>query len=109
VDPSLDLKDMDGILTRFNGLRHVWIRDTVLVNWDALDKILPEGEQESESYDQIRAHWLDLREQMPKTLETLHVEFNYCFWTSEQNTRYRAVAFCARMEDFVRSKKIQTH
>jgi len=110
IDPAPyhTLKNLDGLLTRFSILRHVWITDTCLFNWDAIQRCLRTIERSPESYDQIRAQWLDLREHMPRTLETLHIQFGQDHWPREHSPKPRAIAFCARMEEFVRSKNIQT-
>jgi hypothetical protein len=102
------LKDLDGLLTRFSILRHVWIKDTCLFSWDAIEKCPPSLKRRPESYDQIRAQWLDLREHMPRTLETLHIQFGQDYWPHEECSNSRAIAFCERMEEFVRSKNIHT-
>ncbi|KAF7507123.1 hypothetical protein GJ744_010936, partial [Endocarpon pusillum] len=93
----------------FDRLRHVSISDTSLFDTDALGKYTSWERRKSESYDQIRAQWLDLRDLMPKTLETLRILLQREYWPLDRNPRHRVVAFYSMLEDFVRSKYTETH
>lgn len=46
---------------------------------------------------------------MPTTLETLHVQLAQYYRPWDRNPRSRVAAFCAMLEDFVKSKKGETH
>lgn len=100
-------KNLDNFLARFDRLRHVSIRDTSLFNTDTLGNHISWREGKAEPYDQIRAQWLDLRDLMPKTLETLRILFKRYYRRLDR--RRPVVAFYAMLENFVRSKYTETH
>ena len=102
-------KNLDNFLARFDRLRHVSITAVSLFDTDTLGKNTSWEERKAESYDQIRAQWLDLRDLMPKTLETLRIWLRRDHWPLDRNPQHRVVAFCAMLEDFVRSKYTDTH
>ncbi len=108
VSDSLS-KNPDDFLARFDRLRHVSIGDAYLFNRETMGKYKFFDKRETESCKQIRAQWLDLRELMPKTLETLRILLTKRYWPLDRNAKHSVVAFCMMMEEFIRSKNTQTH